>query len=67
MALAVVGILLMLLLTAAALRYFITRPPDRYDRSGAFIFFIVVGLPAFLVGLDLISQSAATVMSTLGY
>jgi hypothetical protein len=36
MALAVVGILLMLLLTAAALRYFITRPPDRYDRSGAF-------------------------------
>jgi ABC-type dipeptide/oligopeptide/nickel transport system permease component len=67
MALAVLGIFLLLLLTATALRYFITRPLNRYDRIGTFVFFIVIGLPVFFVGLALISQSTATVMSTLGY
>jgi hypothetical protein len=67
MAHAVLGILLLLLLTATALRYFITRPLNRYDRIGGFVFFIVIGLPVFFVGLDLISQSTATVMSALGY
>jgi len=67
MALAVLGILILLLLAATALRYFITRPLNRYDRIGALVFFIVIGLPVFVVGLDLISQSTATVMSALGH
>jgi len=66
MALAVLGILILLLLAATALRSFITRPLNRYDRNGAFVFFIVIGLPVFIVGLDLIFQSRATVMSALG-
>jgi hypothetical protein len=67
MALAVLGILILLLLAATVLRYFITRPLNRNDRIGAFVFFIVIGLPVFFVGLDLISQSTATVMSDLGH
>jgi len=67
MALAILGILLLLLFAATALRYFITRSPDRYDRIGAFVFFIVIGLPGFFVGLDLIYRSRATVMTALGY
>jgi hypothetical protein len=38
MALAVLGILLLLLLAATALRYFINRPLNRYDRTGAFVY-----------------------------
>ena len=67
MALAVLGILILLLLAATALKYFINRPLNRYDRIGASVFFIVIGLPVFIVGLDLIFQSRATVMSALGY
>ena len=67
MALAVLGIFILLLLAATALRYFTTRPLNRYDRTGAFVFFIVIGLPVFFVGLDLIYQSRATVMSAWGY
>ena len=67
MALAILGILILLLLAATAFRYFITRPLNRYDRIGAFVFFIVIGLPGFFVGLDLIYRSRATVMTALGY
>jgi ABC-type dipeptide/oligopeptide/nickel transport system permease component len=67
MALAVLGILLSLLFAAAALRYLTIRPLDRSDRIGARVFFIVIGLPVFFVGLDLISQNTTALMHAFGY
>jgi hypothetical protein len=32
------------------------RPTQRYDRIGALVFFIVIGLPVFILGLVLIVQ-----------
>jgi hypothetical protein len=51
----VIGTVLLVLLAAAASRYSVSRPIDRYDRIGASVFFIVVGLPVSLVGLALIA------------
>ena len=51
----VIGIVLLVLLAAAASRYLIFRPIDRYYRIGTSVFFIVVGLPVVLVGLALIA------------
>ena len=51
----VIGIVLLVLLAAAASRYSVVRPIDRYDRIGTSVFFIVVGLPVVLVGLALIA------------
>ena len=67
MALAALGILLCLLFAAAALRYLTIRPLDRFDRIGARIFFIVIGLPVLFVGVDLISQNTAALMYAFGY
>jgi hypothetical protein len=67
MALAVLGILLLLLLAATALRYVTSGPLDRSDRIGVRVFFIVIGLPVFFVGLDLISQNTAALMYAFGY
>jgi hypothetical protein len=50
----VIGTVLLVLLAAAA-GYSVFRPIDRYDRIGASVFFIVVGLPVGLVGLALIA------------
>jgi len=53
----VIGILLLILLTAAAARYTTFRSTvDHYDDIGASIFFIVVGLPVIVVGLTLIAR-----------
>ena len=52
----VTGIVLLVLLVAAASRYSLFRPIDRYDRIGTSVFFIVVGLPVVLVGLALIAH-----------
>ncbi len=53
----VIGILLLILLTAAAARYTAVRSTvDHHDRVGAFVFFTVVGLPAITVGLILIAR-----------
>ena len=51
----VIGTVLLVLLAAAASGYSVLRPIDRYDRVGASVFFIVVGLPVGLVGLALIA------------
>jgi ABC-type dipeptide/oligopeptide/nickel transport system permease component len=51
---ALLGIILWLLLAAMAGRYLIIRPTHRYDRIGALVFFIVIGLPIFILGLVLI-------------
>jgi hypothetical protein len=67
MALAVLGILLSLLFVAAVVRYLIARPLDRFDRIGARIFFVVIGLPVLFVGLYLISQNTAALMHAFGY
>jgi ABC-type dipeptide/oligopeptide/nickel transport system permease component len=48
------GIILWLWLAAMAGAYLITRPTDRGDRIGALVFFIVIGLPVFILGLVLI-------------
>ena len=64
---AVLGILLSILLVAAAVRYLIVRPLDRFDRIGARVFFVVIGLPVLFVGLDLISQNTAALMHAFGY
>jgi len=52
----IIGILLLLLLTAAAAGYTAVRPIDRYDRAGGYVFFIAVGLPVVIVGLVLIAH-----------
>lgn len=56
----VIGVLLLILLTATATRYstFVSRLDD-YDRVGACVFFIVVGLPTIIVGLALIARYVA--------
>ena len=51
----VIGTVLLVLLAAAASGYSVLRPIHRYDRVGASVFFIVVGLPVGLVGLALIA------------
>ena len=53
----VIGVILLILLTATATRYwtFVSRLDD-YDRVGARVFFIVVGLPMIVVGLALIAR-----------
>jgi hypothetical protein len=51
-----VGIALLILLAAAALGYLRSAPTDHYDRMGAYVFFIVVGLPVGFVGLELIAD-----------
>ena len=51
---ALLGLILWLLLAATAGRYLINRPTQRYDRTGALVFFIVIGLPVFILGLVLI-------------
>jgi ABC-type dipeptide/oligopeptide/nickel transport system permease component len=53
---AYLGIVLWLLLAAMAGRYLIIRPTHRADRIGALVFFIVIGLPIFILGLVLIVQ-----------
>jgi len=53
---ALLGIILWLLLAATVGRYLTSWPTQRYDRTGALVFFIVVGLPAFILGLVLIVQ-----------
>jgi ABC-type dipeptide/oligopeptide/nickel transport system permease component len=50
------GIVLWLLLAATAGRYLTIRPTHRYDRIGALVFFIAIGLPVFILGLVLIVQ-----------
>ena len=67
MALAVLGILLSFLFVAGAVKYLIVRPLDRFDRIGARVFFVVVGLPVLFVGLGLISQNTAALMHAFGY
>ncbi len=57
---AVIGVIFLLLLAAAAARYSIVRPTlNRYDHIGAYVFFIVVGLPIAVVGLLLIAHYVA--------
>ena len=51
---ALLGLILWLLLAATAGRYLINPPTQRYDRTGALVFFIVIGLPVFILGLVLI-------------
>ena len=53
---ALLGIILWLLLAATAGRYLTNWPTQRYDRIGALVFFIVIGLPVFILGLVLIVQ-----------
>jgi hypothetical protein len=53
----VIGVLLLILLTAAAARYATFRSTEGYyDGIGASVFFIVVGLPVVVVGLILIAR-----------
>ena len=53
----VIGIVLSVLITAAAWGYSRAKPRlDRYDRMGACIFFIVIGLPTVIVSLILIAD-----------
>jgi len=54
-----VGIALLILIAAAALGYSRSATTDHYDRIGAYVFFIVVGLPVVFVGLELIADSPA--------
>jgi len=55
-----IGLLLLILLTAAAARYATFQPiMDHYDRMGASVFFIVVGFPTIVVGLILIARYVA--------
>ena len=51
-----VGIALLILIAAAALGYLRSATTDHYDRMGAYVFFIVVGLPVGFVGLELIAD-----------
>jgi hypothetical protein len=53
------GIVLWSLLAATGWRYSTIHPTlHRYDRIGALVFFVVIGLPAFICGLALIARSA---------
>ncbi len=53
------GIVLWLLLAATVWKYSTLRPMlHRYDRIGVLVFFTVIGLPVFIVGLVLIAESA---------
>jgi hypothetical protein len=53
------GVSLLILLTALTARYTIFQSVvDHYDGVGAFVFFIVVGLPMIIVGLALIARYA---------
>ena len=63
MALAVLGILILLLLAATALKYFINRPLNRYDRIGVFVFFYCDRSAGFYrwIGLDFSVQSDSDV------
>jgi ABC-type dipeptide/oligopeptide/nickel transport system permease component len=56
MAPAFLGIVLWLLLAATVGRYATIWPAHRYDRIGALVFFIAIGLPVFVLGLVLIVQ-----------
>jgi len=47
-----VGIAFLILIAAAALGYSRSATTDHYDRMGAYVFFIIVGLPVVFVGLD---------------
>ena len=49
-----VGMALLILITTAALGYLRSATTDHYDRIGAYVFFIVAGLPVGFVGLLLI-------------
>ena len=53
----VIGAALLVLLTAILARYstILSRLAD-YDRTGAYIFFIVVGLPVMIAGVALIAD-----------
>ena len=51
---ALLGIVLWLMLATMAGRYLIIRPTHRDDQIGALVFFIVIGLPVFILGLVLI-------------
>lgn len=52
-----IGVILLVLLAAAAARYSIVqRALDRYDHTGVYVFFLVVGLPFVAVGLLLIAH-----------
>jgi hypothetical protein len=53
----VIGVVILILLTATATRYskFVSRLDD-FDRVGAYVLFIVVGLPMIIVGLALIAR-----------
>lgn len=54
---AVIGVVLLVLLTALAARCSTFRSSlDDSDRTGAYVFFIVVGLPMIIVGLALIAH-----------
>jgi hypothetical protein len=54
----IVGIVLWLLLAAAAWRYSRIQPAlDRYDRIGAWVFFIVIGVPVLISAMALIAHS----------
>ena len=57
----ILGILLLVLLTAAAAAYTAVRPIDRYDRAGGCVFFIAAGLPLLVVALSLIAHSVMVV------
>jgi hypothetical protein len=59
----VIGVILLVMLTAAATRYltFVVRL-RRLDRVGACVFFFVVGLPVVIVGLALIAQNFQRVL-----
>ena len=60
MLLLVIGVLLLILLTAAAARYATFRSTvDHYDDVGASVFFIAVGLPVLVVALVLIARYVA--------
>jgi len=59
----VIGIILLVLIAAAASRYSVFRPVDRYDRMGAYVFFVLVGLPVVIVGLALIGHYVVSATS----
>jgi len=57
MTMLLLGILVWLLLGVAAFKYATVRSAlNPYDRLGAAIFFLVIGLPLFFAGLSLIVQ-----------
>jgi cadmium resistance protein CadD (predicted permease) len=57
MAAVFLGMAVLVLLAATAWKYSTIRPTlHRYDRMGAAVFFLVVGLPFFVAALALIAQ-----------